>query len=932
MILCRIHKCTLESLKFYTIIDAAHTTATGGYDIDPERRYHLSGEFAMLLSTLGNLLQQCTNVDSLKNFLRFFCHPLYPEKLYIDPNVYCDAKTASDVLLSLTPMYINFIHHYLLQEIVDKLGNDECKHHYQRYKQTFQRLVRKLRHHPAPVTDDNIEQCSSQKRLQVSVDGDVNRTTPQDMQTVQGAITQATGICQAGLVYANQDPGNSVIFNFLIPHSFVELFNELCDNDLTTLACAGITNIQVEELEIAVIKTHTTELKRVKGLSSSTARASREPVKPSSLEHHLKERQDIPSQERCDLIAMVKMISDTQLNEVCSEELLLEFSSCIHDWRTLAPFLGMQDFYYDEFTTRYPTVADQSYQLLLYWKRRMGKSAIYHHLLETVVLHGKTEEVRALTQIPLRGRLYVCVWVYEIYQSFNSAISSDNLEEQLRRRYSKHAKMSENNRMQVDARLVQLKTNSSDYLKELDYSTRLDTVEEFGDDVENISPKEVMNIIAAAKPGTCISITGPRGIGKTTFITRMCNFWALGCNLWQYKLLFWIDLSTTRDKSPNDVSHLLRSALSSMNSFTKTDLRSVVTSVLQTKGKNVLIVLDHFSQQDNQLLSELLNLELITVVVSSSHAIKGTSFNVHVQMLGLTDRQISKLVLHYYCNDHSRAEHFLQYLSSVPNFSNLKRVPVYLVGLLSVFHTTSTAHPPRTLMTFLSCLAFTMLNLPEDKQKQMTEHIAHDSIPGVFIKLASPTWSLLRIICWMLFPRSKSIFHKTELVLWPSLPPSLLRPVQVALPLRPGEWLQLTQYPLLNDFLASLHLHNQNFSVMDTVKHLTAHKELQYFCLKTMSHIHEEFKKQKNDSYVLALTLYGYEDADTLEVSTAKAEIHNNTVTASTMWSLTSAAQEVVFTDCHFSPPAALILSNIIGSAICVKYHRSEIMCARYVG
>ena len=390
----------------------------GDYDIDSERRYYLSGKFAKLLSTLGNLLQQCTNVDCLKNFLRCFSHPLYPEKLYIEPYVYCNAKTASDVILSLTPMYINFIHHYLLREIVDNFGNDECKHHYQNYEQTFQRLVRKLRHNPAPVTDGIIEQCSSQKRLKVSVDGDVNRSTPEDLQTVQGAITQATGIGQAGLVYANQDPGNSVIFNFLIPHSCLELFNELCDDDLTTLASAGIINIQVEELDIAVFKTHATELKRVKGLSSSTARASREPVKSSSLEHHLNGRQDIPSQERCDLIAMVKMISDIQLKEVCSEKLLLEFSSCIHDWRTLAPFLGLPDFYYDEFTTRYPTIADQNYHLLLYWKRRVGESAIYHHLLETVVLHGKTEEVRALAQIPLRGRLYVRALVYEIYQSF----------------------------------------------------------------------------------------------------------------------------------------------------------------------------------------------------------------------------------------------------------------------------------------------------------------------------------------------------------------------------------------------------------------------------------------------------------------------------------------------------------------------------------
>jgi len=301
-------------------------------------------------------------------------------------------------------------------------------------------------------------------------------------------------------------------------------------------------------------------------------------------------------------------------------------------------------------------------------------------------------------------------------------------------------------------------------------------------------------------------------------------------------------------------------------------------------------------------------------------------------MLGLTDRQVSKLVLHYYCNDQPRAEHFLQYLSSVPNFSNLKRIPVYLAGLLSVFDNTSTAHPPRTLMTFLSCLALTMLNLSQDKQKQVTEQIAHKSIPGVFSRLISPTWSLLRIICWMLFPRSKSMFHKTELVLWPNFPPSFLRPVQVALPLRSGEWLQLTQHPLLNDFLASLHLHNQNLPVMDTVKHLTAHKNLQYFYLKTMPHILEEIRRQKNDSYTLALTSCSYEECGTFEISATGTKIHNNAVTASTMWSITSAAKEVVFTKCDFSPPAAMILSNSIGSGSCVEYHRSEIIYARYVG
>jgi len=224
-----------------------------------------------------------------------------------------------------------------------------------------------------------------------------------------------------------------------------------------------------------------------------------------------------------------------------------------------------------------------------------------------------------------------------------------------------------------------------------------------------------------------------------------------------------------------------------------------------------------------------------------------------------------------------------------------------------------------------------MLNLPQDELQEIMKQLAFKPIPDIFLTLPSPTLSLLQTICSILFRTSKSTFHKTELILWPTLLPSILRPVQVALPLRSGEWLQLTQYPLLNDFLASLHLHNQNLPVMDIVKHITANKKLQYFCLKKMPHIHEEFRRQKKENYVLALTLYGYEDADTLEVSTTKTEIHNNAVTAGTMWFLTSAAQEVVFTEYDMSPPAPMILSSIIGSAPCVENIRSEIAYARYM-
>ena len=391
------------------IAAAVSTSAMGGYAIDPRRGHNLCAEFAKMLIDVGNKLNDCTDMDTLKKFLKCYSHPSYPEKRYIEPCVYCDAKTVEDIVSSLCPKYINYMQHYILDEIVHTFGNEECKECLRKYKQLFQRSVRKLRDHPAPVTDEEIEQFSGRTRLKVTTSGDVQATTLHDLHTVQEATEKATGVNRAGQVFAHQDPGNSVIFTLLIPDCVVQLFYELCDEDLTVLADAGITWIQVRDLEIVGISTYTTKVEAVQKTTSSLEKSLREVPNPSSLEYYLKEHQDISSQQCSDLIAVLKSIPDKQLNEVCSEQLLLEFSRNIEDWEMLAPFLGMQDFYHDEFRARYPGVEEQNYQLLLFWKRRVGSKAIYYYLLETIILHGTGQEVRALIQTPLAGLLCVSV-------------------------------------------------------------------------------------------------------------------------------------------------------------------------------------------------------------------------------------------------------------------------------------------------------------------------------------------------------------------------------------------------------------------------------------------------------------------------------------------------------------------------------------------
>lgn len=345
-------------------------------------------------------------MEDLKAFLHFYSHPYHPDKHYIEPQAYCDAQTAADLISHLFPSYINYMEHYLLKEIVDEYGTQVCKECFQKYEHLFQELVRKLRDHPAPVTDNEIEQLRGQKTLKVFVSGSVNETTPQSVQSVQKAIEKTTGINQVGQRFAfqdegNSDEGNSVIFTFLIPDCVVELFHEFCDDDLTLLAKANITKIQVEEMETSGTEMYIIEVKKVKEVRSFAAPITKEQVKSCRLEDCVDERQDFSSQQCSDLKTMVKMISDSQMNEVCSDQLLLEISSFIVDWRTVVPFLQMKEFYYDEFPIRQEM--DQNYQLLLFWKEKEQERATYNYLLKTFILHGTAEEIRNVMKIQLIG-------------------------------------------------------------------------------------------------------------------------------------------------------------------------------------------------------------------------------------------------------------------------------------------------------------------------------------------------------------------------------------------------------------------------------------------------------------------------------------------------------------------------------------------------
>ena len=354
--------------------------------------FRLSANFARTVREVAERLNTSTSVEDLKLFLSDICHPLMPEKVFIRRSVYEQKSTTKDVIHSLIPQYINYVSYALLEEIIDTFHNQEAEAALNAYKRETRKC--RLKELSPPTSDEEMDDFQGQKRLKVTVDVDEEKATLDDLHRVTLAVEQTTGISRSSQVFSTWSDSTSVLMVFLIPETVTDIFHHLCAKDLTILANAGITKIQLEDLEITNISKYITNTIKI-------PEKREELVKPTSLEHYLDERTDLSSDQCDELKMMLKKVTESKLSEVCSEQLLQKFSQHMQNWKTLAPFLGMQDFYYDEFTARYPERNQQNYQLLLFWKRREGSRAIYHHLLETVVLHGTAREMEALIQIPL---------------------------------------------------------------------------------------------------------------------------------------------------------------------------------------------------------------------------------------------------------------------------------------------------------------------------------------------------------------------------------------------------------------------------------------------------------------------------------------------------------------------------------------------------
>ena len=204
-------------------------------------------EFAIVLAEIAEVLNKTANLEVLKNFLEFLCHPRTGLR-YIDVELYKHCVTPRDIIKALSPQYINFMHTHLLKRIVTKFGNEQSITLLRQYEHNFP-CNKPLKRMRDPLTIEETENCHGSKRIKIlcNPDSNVDNTTREDVERVQQIISRNTGIDVSVIVYAHQTPG-SVIFTFLIPEMVVSSFINLDGDSQRDLAKHGIRRIEVNNV------------------------------------------------------------------------------------------------------------------------------------------------------------------------------------------------------------------------------------------------------------------------------------------------------------------------------------------------------------------------------------------------------------------------------------------------------------------------------------------------------------------------------------------------------------------------------------------------------------------------------------------------------------------------------------------------------------
>ena len=401
-----IHPCSISKEKF-SVPDSEHSesceeisTATvwkSSKLIIRREQWRISTYFGMVLDVIIEILESEVKPENLVRFLQLQCHPLNPEALYVEKQILQLTNSVYEVLQSLVPDYINYMETGLLEAIINRFKVKKAQELLQGYHSHYPHL-RQLSDMPYPIPDERLD-LTRRKRLRAKCDGDFDSARACDVKRIRMSVEGATGIDHQFVTPAQHSEG-SLILTFLIPDSVSGIFQELCDEDLELLAEAGIVELQIDDFVLSDIQEHCPQSQL---LSTSVSGAGQSGATTKGYDTYTEQRSELFT-NREKVTSLLKSVSKSSLEKVCSDSFLRQLAQHMRDWRTLAPRIGIGGIEAEKLAHRYQDLSEQKYRALHCWKQIDPETATYGELIACLLAHAPFDLTEAALKMLTPGK------------------------------------------------------------------------------------------------------------------------------------------------------------------------------------------------------------------------------------------------------------------------------------------------------------------------------------------------------------------------------------------------------------------------------------------------------------------------------------------------------------------------------------------------
>ena len=440
--------------------------------------------------------------------------------------------------------------------------------------------------------------------------------------------------------------------------------------------------------------------------------------------------------ERQSLDELTKSVPQQKLNQPCADEHLLEIALSISNWRSIAPFLGVDEVLVDAIETKNPKdLLAQTIAMLRKWREQCGRKATYRKLAKVFwklqrsdlvaklaeLLTSESESSNSGSEEEDDAQLDSCsMYLKGLYLS-RLPVATVSFLPLPKSKYTKLAMIvTEEESNFQDEELVALKHRGK--VKEIR---------------EKKIPVELKDVFTSCKEARkVVLVEGVAGAGKSSMVINACREWGMGNIFKEFKRVVLVELRDPNVQAAKTLADILPAEIAK-------DMEALIRAV---GGEATLIIFDGWDEFPAHLRQESLVQRIIenpgslslhksAVMITSRPECSADLHHLaysRIEILGFSEDAVKEYFTESLGGNREKVEKLTSYFEEHPHIADSCYVPLNAAIILHLFLSFSQALPSTLHGVFCALVLCCIIReVKKNDPKRILPHLStFDDLPS----------------------------------------------------------------------------------------------------------------------------------------------------------------------------------------------------------